>query len=154
MKPWICVSWQVVTQTGPSLAKPVWSTWRWSWLSRSTEWVAMWPWSCHCRASRYKTHTNHSSERHCLSLTLTVLIHSPSLSLSVQGREDMNLRAGHLAMFLGDYNLAQDLYLSSSYPIAALEVKTYTQFKTKQSVYASVSVCKRPRLTTCVFYQM
>lgn len=35
----------------------------------------------------------------------------------------MNLRAGHLAMFLGDYNLAQDLYLSSGSPIAALEVK-------------------------------
>lgn len=85
---------------------------------------------------------------------LTVLIYSPSPSLSVQGREDMNLRAGHLAMFLGDYNLAQDLYLSSSYPIAALEVKTYTQLKSKQSVYASVSVCKRPRPTTCVFYQM
>uniref|UniRef100_A0A671TEN5 WD repeat domain 19 n=1 Tax=Sparus aurata TaxID=8175 RepID=A0A671TEN5_SPAAU len=41
----------------------------------------------------------------------------------IQGREDMNLRAGHLAMFLGDYNLAQDLYLSSSYPIAALEMR-------------------------------
>ena len=76
------------------------------------------------------------------------------LSLSVQGTEDMNLRAGLLAMFLGDYNLAQDLYLSSSYPIAALEVKTYSQFKSKQSVDASVSACKRPRLTACVFYQM
>lgn len=26
-------------------------------------------------------------------------------------------------MFLGDYNLAQDLYMSSSRPVAALEVK-------------------------------
>lgn len=51
-----------------------------------------------------------------------------SLPLSVlQGIEDMNLRAGHLAMFLGDYNLAQDLYLSSNCPIAALEVETYTK---------------------------
>lgn len=42
--------------------------------------------------------------------------------LAPQGIEDMNLRAGHLAMFLCDYNLAQDLYLSSNCPIAALEV--------------------------------
>uniref|UniRef100_A0A8C3GBG4 WD repeat-containing protein 19 n=1 Tax=Cyclopterus lumpus TaxID=8103 RepID=A0A8C3GBG4_CYCLU len=41
----------------------------------------------------------------------------------IQGIEDMNLRAGHLAMFLGDYNLAQDLYLSSGCPIAALEMR-------------------------------
>lgn len=45
-----------------------------------------------------------------------------SVSLSVQGIEDMNLLAGHLAMFLGEYNLAQDLYLSSNSPITALEV--------------------------------
>ncbi|KAF7656695.1 hypothetical protein LDENG_00037970 [Lucifuga dentata] len=42
---------------------------------------------------------------------------------SIQGTEDRNLLAGHLAMFLGDYNLAQDLYLSSSCPIAALEMR-------------------------------
>lgn len=42
---------------------------------------------------------------------------------SIQGIEDMNLRAGHLAMFLCDYNLAQDLYLSSNCPIAALEMR-------------------------------
>ncbi|CAG5939375.1 unnamed protein product [Menidia menidia] len=42
---------------------------------------------------------------------------------SLQGIEDKNLVAGHLAMFLGDYNLAQDLYLSSSSPIAALEMR-------------------------------
>ncbi|XP_056265866.1 WD repeat-containing protein 19 isoform X2 [Pseudoliparis swirei] len=41
----------------------------------------------------------------------------------IQGIEDMNLRAGHLAMFLGDYNLAQDLYLSSGCAIAALEMR-------------------------------
>ncbi|XP_068448207.1 WD repeat-containing protein 19 [Clinocottus analis] len=41
----------------------------------------------------------------------------------IQGIEDINLRAGHLAMFLGDYNLAQDLYLSSGCPIAALEMR-------------------------------
>ncbi|XP_071315895.1 WD repeat-containing protein 19-like isoform X2 [Trachinotus anak] len=42
---------------------------------------------------------------------------------SIQGTEDRNLLAGHLAMFLCDYNLAQDLYLSSSCPIAALEMR-------------------------------
>uniref|UniRef100_A0AAQ5ZYZ6 Anaphase-promoting complex subunit 4 WD40 domain-containing protein n=1 Tax=Amphiprion ocellaris TaxID=80972 RepID=A0AAQ5ZYZ6_AMPOC len=41
----------------------------------------------------------------------------------IQGIEDKNLLAGHLAMFLGDYNLAQDLYLSSTSPIAALEMR-------------------------------
>lgn len=30
--------------------------------------------------------------------------------------------AGHLAMFSDDFNLAQDLYLASSCPVAALEV--------------------------------
>uniref|UniRef100_UPI003AB0C784 WD repeat-containing protein 19 n=1 Tax=Centroberyx gerrardi TaxID=166262 RepID=UPI003AB0C784 len=40
-----------------------------------------------------------------------------------QGIEDRNLLAGHLAMFLNDYNLAQDLYLSSNCPIAALEMR-------------------------------
>ncbi|CAJ1052137.1 WD repeat-containing protein 19 [Xyrichtys novacula] len=41
----------------------------------------------------------------------------------IQGIEDKNLLAGHLAMFLGDYNLAQDLYMSSTCPIAALEMR-------------------------------
>uniref|UniRef100_A0A672JFN3 WD repeat-containing protein 19 n=1 Tax=Salarias fasciatus TaxID=181472 RepID=A0A672JFN3_SALFA len=41
----------------------------------------------------------------------------------IQGIEDMKLLAGHLAMFLCDYNLAQDLYLSSSCPLAALEMR-------------------------------
>ncbi|XP_056442831.1 WD repeat-containing protein 19 [Gadus chalcogrammus] len=41
----------------------------------------------------------------------------------IQGIEDRNLLAGHLAMFLNDYNLAQDLYLSSSCPVAALEMR-------------------------------
>ncbi|OWK54679.1 WD repeat-containing protein 19 [Lonchura striata] len=40
----------------------------------------------------------------------------------VKGIEDHNLLAGHLAMFTSDFNLAQDLYLASSCPIAALEV--------------------------------
>jgi len=40
----------------------------------------------------------------------------------LQGIEDHNLLAGHLAMFTKDFNLAQDLYLASSCPIAALEV--------------------------------
>lgn len=48
-----------------------------------------------------------------------------SVSPSVQGTEDMNLLAGHLAMFLEDFNLAQNLYLSSSCPVAALEVCLY-----------------------------
>ncbi|NXI09469.1 WDR19 protein, partial [Irena cyanogastra] len=41
----------------------------------------------------------------------------------VKGIEDHNLLAGHLAMFIGDFNLAQDLYLASSCPIAALEMR-------------------------------
>lgn len=40
----------------------------------------------------------------------------------LQGIEDHNLLAGHLAMFTSDFNLAQDLYLASSCPLAALEV--------------------------------
>ncbi|XP_039456737.1 WD repeat-containing protein 19-like [Oreochromis aureus] len=41
----------------------------------------------------------------------------------IQGTEEMNLLAGHLAMFLEDYDRAQDLYLSSSSPVAALEMR-------------------------------
>ncbi|XP_027542119.1 WD repeat-containing protein 19 [Neopelma chrysocephalum] len=41
----------------------------------------------------------------------------------IKGIEDHNLLAGHLAMFTGDFNLAQDLYLASSCPIAALEMR-------------------------------
>ncbi|XP_014836361.1 PREDICTED: WD repeat-containing protein 19 [Poecilia mexicana] len=42
---------------------------------------------------------------------------------SIKGIEDKNLLAGHLAMSLEEYNLAQDLYLSSSCPAAALEMR-------------------------------
>ncbi|CAN2388495.1 WD repeat-containing protein [Pristimantis euphronides] len=41
----------------------------------------------------------------------------------IKGIEDHNLLAGHLAMFTNDFNLAQDLYLASSNPICALEVR-------------------------------
>ncbi|XP_071981685.1 WD repeat-containing protein 19 isoform X1 [Engystomops pustulosus] len=41
----------------------------------------------------------------------------------IKGIEDHNLLAGHLAMFSNDFNLAQDLYLASSNPICALEVR-------------------------------
>ncbi|XP_038608159.1 WD repeat-containing protein 19 isoform X1 [Tachyglossus aculeatus] len=41
----------------------------------------------------------------------------------VKGIEDHNLLAGHLAMFDNDFSLAQDLYLASSCPIAALEMR-------------------------------
>nr|XP_043885090.1 WD repeat-containing protein 19-like [Solea senegalensis] len=41
----------------------------------------------------------------------------------IQGTEERNLLAGHLAMFLCDYNLAETLYLSSSCPAAALEMR-------------------------------
>ncbi|KAG7164498.1 WD repeat-containing protein 19-like [Homarus americanus] len=37
--------------------------------------------------------------------------------------EDPLLLGGHLAMYLGDFNLAQDLYLRSSVPVAALEMR-------------------------------
>lgn len=50
----------------------------------------------------------------------------------------MNLRAGHLAMFLEDYNRAQDLYMSSSCPVAALEVSG--SFESEQCACACVSV--------------
>ncbi|XP_077574282.1 WD repeat-containing protein 19 isoform X1 [Stigmatopora nigra] len=42
---------------------------------------------------------------------------------AIQGIEDNNLLAGHLAMFLEDFCLAQDLYLASGCPIAALEMR-------------------------------
>ncbi|XP_016043485.1 WD repeat-containing protein 19 [Erinaceus europaeus] len=41
----------------------------------------------------------------------------------IKGIEDYSLLAGHLAMFMNDFNLAQDLYLASTCPIAALEMR-------------------------------
>ncbi|XP_018591517.1 WD repeat-containing protein 19 [Scleropages formosus] len=41
----------------------------------------------------------------------------------IKGIEDQNLLAGHLAMFTNDFNQAQDRYLASSCPIAALEMR-------------------------------
>ncbi|XP_067137635.1 WD repeat-containing protein 19 [Centruroides vittatus] len=41
----------------------------------------------------------------------------------VKNIEDRNLLAGHLAMFQNNFNLAQDLYLASGTPSAALEMR-------------------------------
>ncbi|XP_063074275.1 WD repeat-containing protein 19 isoform X2 [Engraulis encrasicolus] len=41
----------------------------------------------------------------------------------IKSTEDQNLLAGHLAMFSSDFNQAQDLYLASSCPNAALEMR-------------------------------
>ena len=37
--------------------------------------------------------------------------------------EDKNLLAGKISMLFGDYNRAQDLYLASSRPSAALDMR-------------------------------
>lgn len=37
--------------------------------------------------------------------------------------DDKNLLAGHVALFFGEYNLAQDFFLNSSQPIAALDLR-------------------------------
>ena len=37
--------------------------------------------------------------------------------------EDKKLLSGHIAMMLGDYQLAQDLYLQSSQPVEALHMR-------------------------------
>ncbi|XP_045115021.1 WD repeat-containing protein 19-like isoform X2 [Portunus trituberculatus] len=42
---------------------------------------------------------------------------------SLKDLEDPLLLSGHLAMFLNEFNLAQDLYLRSSSPVAALEMR-------------------------------
>ncbi|XP_064484193.1 WD repeat-containing protein 19-like [Ornithodoros turicata] len=41
----------------------------------------------------------------------------------IRAIEDRNLLAGYLAMFQGEYNLAQDLFLASTQPIAALTLR-------------------------------
>lgn len=42
---------------------------------------------------------------------------------SLQGIEDRNLLCGHIAMALGEFDLAQELYLASSSPLEALEMR-------------------------------
>lgn len=56
-------------------------------------------------------------------MKLSFCVSSHRNGFSLQGIEDHHLLAGHLAMFSNDFNLAQDLYLASSYPVAALEVR-------------------------------
>ncbi|XP_046339799.1 WD repeat-containing protein 19-like isoform X2 [Haliotis rufescens] len=41
----------------------------------------------------------------------------------VKSIEDKNLLSGYIAMFLGEFNPSQDLFLASSYPLAALEMR-------------------------------
>ena len=41
----------------------------------------------------------------------------------IKNLEDKNLLAGNIAMFLGDFSTAQDLFLSSSQPVAALDMR-------------------------------
>lgn len=52
--------------------------------------------------------------------------------------EDRNLLSGYIAMFLGEFNLGQDLFLTSGRPLAALEVcvKIIVKFSAL-SIYAS-----------------
>lgn len=42
---------------------------------------------------------------------------------SIEGTEDKHLLAGYVAMFLEEYSTAQDLFLGSTYPLAALEMR-------------------------------
>ncbi|XP_059172519.1 WD repeat-containing protein 19-like [Physella acuta] len=41
----------------------------------------------------------------------------------IQAIEDKNQLSGYIAMFLGEFNLAQDLFLASQHPLAALEMR-------------------------------
>ncbi|XP_074649650.1 WD repeat-containing protein 19-like isoform X1 [Tubulanus polymorphus] len=41
----------------------------------------------------------------------------------IKNTEDRNLLAGYIAMFMEDFSLAQDLFLASSFPSAALEMR-------------------------------
>ncbi|CAH1776664.1 unnamed protein product [Owenia fusiformis] len=41
----------------------------------------------------------------------------------IKGIEDRNLLSGYIAMFMEDFDLAQDLFLNSSQPLAALEMR-------------------------------
>ncbi|GFN82173.1 WD repeat-containing protein 19-like [Plakobranchus ocellatus] len=41
----------------------------------------------------------------------------------IKNTEDKNQLCGYIAMFLGEFNLAQDLFLASQYPLAALEMR-------------------------------
>ncbi|XP_036373153.1 WD repeat-containing protein 19 [Megalops cyprinoides] len=61
-----------------------------------------------------------------LAIRVYRMVRNVSMVLSledIKGIEDQNLLAGHLAMFTNDFNQAQDLYLASTCPIAALEMR-------------------------------
>lgn len=42
---------------------------------------------------------------------------------SINGVEDYKLLCGYVAMFLGNFDLAQEWFLGSCYPVAALEMR-------------------------------
>lgn len=42
---------------------------------------------------------------------------------NIKNTEDKSQLCGYIAMFLGEFNLAQDLFLASQYPLAALEMR-------------------------------
>ncbi|MFT7807501.1 WD repeat-containing protein 19 [Arapaima gigas] len=61
-----------------------------------------------------------------LAIHVYRMVHDVGMVMSledIKGIEDQNLLAGHLAMFTNDFNQAQDRYLASSCPIAALEMR-------------------------------
>ena len=41
----------------------------------------------------------------------------------IKSIEDKNLLAGNIAMYLGEFTIAQELFLASSHPVAALEMR-------------------------------
>jgi hypothetical protein len=51
-----------------------------------------------------------------------MLVVSVNKYLGMWNLQDRNLLSGNIAMFLGEFNLAQDLFLASGKPLAALEV--------------------------------
>lgn len=52
---------------------------------------------------------------------MTVLLYT-AFYYGIQHIEDRNLLVGYVAMFLEMYDHAQELFLASSHPVAALEV--------------------------------
>lgn len=61
----------------------------------------------------------------------------------IRGVEDRSLLSGYVAMFLEDFNTAQDLFLASSYPQAALEVSCFT----KQNTFFLYHLCQNTVVT-------
>ena len=77
----------------------------------------------------------------------------------IRNIEDKKLLSGHVAMILGDFNLAQNLYLQSGAPVEALNMRRdllqwdqALHLANKLGTYINTNVKTEKSIHFCVFF--